>query len=432
MFTATALCRRLCCTASLLRASAGVGSRLHGTVTGFKHRRGYGFILAEGTVGSVSPNVDVSSLMTSYFFTRNSLLGGFYITEGERVAFDVEERHRRGRKEHAATAAYVPLEGEAALLDSVDPETVAATEKGDATEKALNLAVNIQMFDAKRKVESPVEPIALRGKLIRWDAATGSGVIGELDTEGRYHADAPKFAVSLDDTDLNSGVSLRVGRYVRFCLEKEDDKDGAGATAAAQELPVARRVILDYSMERRMAVVGRPLAPAGAKAGTVTASTRFEGVVKELNGQFGFIKDDLSNESIFFHVSNVAGKGVAPGERVTYLLRELTTGKHTGKKACFNVLRAGPRQPSSVAVADDDDDIDVFDVADDEDEDGWGATDEGRRSSSSSSTRSAGTPNRPSSRVAPLTGGTSGKKPRQGKRRNSDDADGADDFDLLL
>lgn len=359
-------------TNSTAAAPVAVFPRLHGTVTGYKHRRGYGFILAEGVVGeepaataggdaASSPPVDVSKLMTSYFFTRNALMGGFYITEGERVSFDVEERQSKGRLPKPGFEArqkpkFVAIEAEEHAPTAAAAAAPAAADGNEGG--VLNLAVRVQMLDLKTGCESPVEPIALRGKIVRWDAARGLGVIGELDTEGDYHADAPKFFVCLDDCDLIPGMELRSGRYVRFCVEKEDT--AAAATSADVEsssllssraemnssgLPVARRVAVDRSMENRLAVVGRPLAPAGAARGTVTACTRFYGTVRDMTAVFGFVQDELSGESIFFHISNARSKGLQAGDHVSYLLRELTHGRHTGKKASFDVRRE--RKPAA-------------------------------------------------------------------------------------
>jgi cold shock CspA family protein len=384
--------------------------RLHGTVTAFKHRRGYGFVLAEGVVpnsekptytsldalqaqkaaGEASMTATAAAnppasqhkeggegdgmLHKTYFFTRASLDGGFYVTEGERVTFWVEpvdpalgtERHLGAlpRYVRASTSAAAP-----ALTDEFSLDT---TEGGDggsggaagaaATDAPpLMRATGIRFYDLRTGGQSPIIPITLYGKVVEWDDATGQGVIAELDTHQQYHADAPRFPVSLEDMDLGLGSVMHTGRFVRFCIGPASGRKGSGAAGAgtgeedvdseagdaaaahadednADQL-VAQRVIIDFTLERRRGALGRPLVPSNAAPGTVTDQTRFAGVVREIRGnKFGFIMDDFSGESIFFHAVN-ARPNVREGDRVTYLLREVVRGKHEGKKACFDVRR---------------------------------------------------------------------------------------------
>ncbi|CAG9571307.1 conserved hypothetical protein [Leishmania major strain Friedlin] len=368
--------------------------RLHGTVTAFKHRRGYGFVLAEGVAASAPPlkhtyvaldthaaaarNNGVppareeacNELHKSFFFTRSALMGGFYVTEGERVSFAVVavppgkgiNRRVAGdspstRKDDGDHAALGGAETAEFLLGSpegeLEEDSSAATS--DTQSQLHRIAVSLRYYDAKTGKETPISPLTLYGKIVEWDAAAGVGVIAELDTRRQYHEDAPRFPFSLESVDLALGTELRSGRYVRFCLEPATHAQGgggedtaaavtptSGAEAAADvdedvEL-VAQRVIIDSSMERRKGVFGRPLVLADAAPGTMTSESRFSGVVREVKADhFGFIQDDLSGESIFFHLSNASSR-VKAGDRVTYLLREVEYGKHTGKKACFDVL----------------------------------------------------------------------------------------------
>ncbi|KPA77317.1 putative mitochondrial hypothetical protein [Leptomonas pyrrhocoris] len=393
--------------------------RLHGTVTAFKHRRGYGFVLAEGIVpsshkpvytsldalnqkattgsgdstaaaGSATTNNESTAeegtaaasqdemLPNAYFFTRSSLDGGFYVTEGERVSFAVEPRQPDlGTKRYLGAPAYNSAAGRAgpaaaALAEefSLHLAEAGATSAADASAAAphLLLAVAMRQYDDRSQTESPITPITLYGRVMEWDDVAGRGVIAELDMSQQYHADAPRFAVSIENVDLGRAMSLHAGRYVRFCLgpastsnksggpdAAEDGGEAAGAAAPTTadaaaaatttaggggDQLVAQRVIIDMALERRRGAFGRPLVPASAEPGTVTDQTRFSGIVRDIREKkFGFIIDDLSGESIFFHAVN-ARANVKEGDRVTYLLREVTRGKHVGKKACFDVTRA--------------------------------------------------------------------------------------------
>lgn len=324
--------------------------RMHGTVTAFKHRRGYGFVLGEGIVGgpvSASGIGATDRAQTSatpaaapdappFIFNRAALMGGFYITEGERIAFDVEQRPIGLQSLGASTDSFRVVDEN--LRDGTEAGLVA---KGDEETGKMSVAARIRMYDAKTQTERPIEPVTIRGRVVGWDAVTGTGTIGELDTKGEYHDDAPKFSVALDDFDLSPGTELRAGRYVRFCLEEDD---------AESDVRSARRVIIDRSMEQRHGVHGRPIIPSNTPRGQ-SSSTRFAGTITQLNERFGFVLDDYSNGSIFMHNSSVSEKGLQEGERVTYLLREVNMGKHAGKRACFDVRREGTEKTRSHAPA---------------------------------------------------------------------------------
>lgn len=402
--------------------------RLHGTVTAFKHRRGYGFVLAEGVVPNSHKTVymslealqrrslgddtaptttaaatatttvdeaasaageDATTMPTdehedmlhkSYFFTRSGLEGGFYVTEGERVSFSVSEiQPDLGTSRYLGAPAFHSAAGRAgaaaaALAEefSLDPAEESHSGSGDNSAAAAPHKVRaeaLRLYDQRTNVESPVTPITLYGKVVEWDDAKGEGVIAELDTERQFHDDAPRFPVSVEDLDLGSGTRMHAGRFVRFCLSpasasKSGDAAEAAVTPTGEGALVAQRVIIDITMERRRGAFGRPLVPATAQPGTVSDQTRFHGVVREIRaGRFGFVIDDLSGESIFFHAVN-ARANVREGDRVTYLLREIIQGKHAGKKACFDVSRApgkgGARRDESAHRAAEEDDIDLL------------------------------------------------------------------------
>ncbi|GET87144.1 hypothetical protein, conserved [Leishmania tarentolae] len=368
--------------------------RLHGTVTAFKHRRGYGFVLAEGIAASAPPSKHryvaleahaaaagndgaqaareeaCHNLHKSFFFTRSALLGGFYVTEGERVSFAVAPvPPRKGinrriaddssssRKDDGDHSSVVATESAEFSLDNPEGELEedSSAAKCHAQSQPHWTAVSLRYYDAATGKETPISPLTLYGKIVEWDVAEGVGMIAELDTRRQFHEDAPRFPFSLESVDLAFGTELRPGRYVRFCLEPSTPvHSGSGEDTASAAMPtggtesagdadeglelVAQRVIIDSTMERRKGVFGRPLVPADAAPGTVTSESRFCGVVREVRADhFGFIQDDLSGESIFFHISNTSSR-VKAGDRVTYLLREVGHGKHAGKKACYDVL----------------------------------------------------------------------------------------------
>lgn len=334
--------------------------RLHGTVTAFKHRRGYGFVLAEGVATPSKPRpphaahgkatyvplapaepttaaapseaaatatnaADVeAALHQTYFFRRADLNGGFYVTEGERVSFAVVPS-ADARAKRAAPTRSIAGDGAAdvfGLGDEAEPDPAGASTHCKAADVAY--------YDVKTGNETPITPITLRGVVVEYDAGDGHGVLAELDTRKQLHDDAPRFPFGMEQLDLGVGRDVSVGSYVRFCLEPAEES-GAGASRL-----VPNRITRDSRAEQRRGANGRPLVPAGAAPGSVTARTRFHGVVREVRTSFGFIVDDLSGESIFFHCSNAQSR-IRSGDRVTYLLRELVHGKHAGKKGCFDV-----------------------------------------------------------------------------------------------
>lgn len=327
---------------------AGKLTRLHGTVTAFKHRRGYGFITGEGVISGDASfilselkkrgegDVEGRDGYGQYFFNRRSLDGGFFVTEGERVSF------------------------------SVVPYNNSAGQGGSGGGGGHHFrAVSIRFYDRRTKKETLITPPTLRGVVVKWDKVQGHGVIGELDTEGKYHpALSPKFFFTVEEMDLAPGAEMREGRYVRFCVEDgAGDEEGAVESAEGQN---ASRVIIDASMERKKGALGNPMLPPGARESTgADVQSRFSGVVREVvssdggAARYGFVTDDLTGESIFFHGSD-AFKGVKNGDQVTYLLREMTIGKHQGKKACFNIRRHDTASRAAAGDSLSDDDFDLL------------------------------------------------------------------------
>ncbi|EPY30389.1 hypothetical protein AGDE_09468 [Angomonas deanei] len=263
--------------------------RLQGTVTGFKQRRGYGFILTEGI--AAKDVTEVPEMGKEFFFTRYALDGGHYVTEGERVSFTPTTTIRDG--------------------------------------KSLGMAKSIKYYNAITNEERSILPLSLEGKVVEWDPVEGTGVIVELDMKGRFHEDGPRFTVSLEELDLAPGAELYEGRYVRFC---------SSAAGAEGTLPVAQRVIVNRKAERERGAKGRPLVPQGADSDEVTDQTRLFGTVREIrDGKFGFIIDDLSGGSLFFPYTSKLRHARRGGRHGFLPPTRGGGGEHTGKPMCLNV-----------------------------------------------------------------------------------------------
>ncbi|ESL07374.1 hypothetical protein TRSC58_04936 [Trypanosoma rangeli SC58] len=317
-----------------------------GTVTSFMHRRGYGFLreveppaakkkgpckAAAATPASTdAPGSDVAS---TFFFPRSSLDGGFYLTEGQIVAFDVRVAQSSKKLNTRLTEANAALSADASLASASEDSSDEAVN-GERS-RQLSVAHRIRLYDALDGKEKSVTPIMLFGYVDSWDPLAGTGVIAELDLCGSLHDDAPRFTVSLEDLDLTAGSELRRGRYVRFCLE-------------AGDRTAARRVIVDRGAEKKHAV--RSEAATGDAAGA--PESRFYGTVREIvEGRFGFILLDNTGESVFFHLSNAEGDGIKQGDTVSFIMREVTQGKHAGKRTCVRVRRCTGRTSTMPAGA---------------------------------------------------------------------------------
>ncbi|EKF27547.1 hypothetical protein MOQ_008727 [Trypanosoma cruzi marinkellei] len=328
-------------------ATVQPAKRRIGTVVSFMHRRGYGFIRElesspakkkkaheAAAVAPADADAPGSSAITNFFFPRSSLDGGFYLSEGQTVAFDVRltepGKNLKARLAEAdissstASASSTPL-----CTDGTDVEV-----DGEGSKK-LTFAHRIRLYDARGGQEKPVTPIMLVGYVESWDQLAGKGVIAELDLSGRLNEDAPRFTVGLEDLDLAGHSELRRGRYVRFCLESGD------RTAA-------RRVIIDRGAERKHAAQ----LSAAAEDQVDGNEGRQYGTVREIvEGRFGFILLDDTGESVFFHMSNAEGGGVKQGDTVSFIMREVTQGKHAGKRTCLRVRRCTARNFTSSAGA---------------------------------------------------------------------------------
>ncbi|ORC86261.1 uncharacterized protein TM35_000291430 [Trypanosoma theileri] len=321
-----------------------VATRRVGTVMSFMHRRGYGFlretelstIKKEGLhASSTSTAADAirnkgsestgnNTAGVSFFFPRSSLDGGFYLTEGQTVSFDV-----RDIEPSQKLKARLASEKSSVVTTTTTTTSMESESEGS---KSLSVAHRIRLYDTVTGKEKPVTPITLYGYVENWDSLAGTGVIAELDLSGSLHDDAPRFTVSLEDLDLAGRAELRRGRYVRFCLE-------------AGDRTAARRVIIDRSAEQKHAAQRLP----NTAENSTDDEKRHYGTVREVvEGRFGFVVLDETGESIFFHMSN-AENGVKPGDTVSFALFEMTQGKHVGKRACVGVKRCLTKPPSSLS-----------------------------------------------------------------------------------
>lgn len=359
--------------------------RLHGTVTAFKHRRGYGFVIAEGytkrstallqerAAGKTKGSGETQEASTppaplsgsDFFFTRGALGGGFFVKEGDSVSFRVKTIQHDKSRSALATHRYVSRGGASSAPDR--SSSVGEEEEEDGLSSANNVeeeerggrkgnsysAIGLRRYDVKTGVESRVLPVTISGVVTAWDAVKGVGVISELDMEGNLHPDAPKFSVTLDEMDLSPVANapdshISTGRYVKFCVF-EDALDGEESLS---ERPRASRVIVDVGTERRLGKVGstgpsrQRRSTSSHNAGTSPASTLLlasqRGVIREVVEQkYGFVVDDATGESIFFHVSEMeetdAGAVPRPGDSVVYDLYNVHSGRHAGKKHCLHV-----------------------------------------------------------------------------------------------
>lgn len=379
--------------------------RLQGTVTAFKHRRGYGFVLAEGytkksweimkerlerdeageerrkpegpqTKAKMAKNgeqrrgdegvADPSLLPAGhdFFFTRGAMGGGFYITEGEHVSFRVKQLSEKDaagvgrRRRHR----YV---SRGQLSDDEDAGAGDGRQGGH-----LFSAIGLRRYDPETGEEGRILPVAIQGVVTAWDAVAGVGTISELDVDGNLHDDAPTFTVLLEDVDLSPVASspdsyIDKGRYVKFCVgstRSTADSDGAAEGADDKkkvkklERPRALRVILDINMERKCGVVRPPPGAADSSRSTASSSRRAgsashstsvlpqqRGVIREMvERKYGFVVDDATGESIFFHVSEMVPPPTAEslpqvGDCVTYDVETIHGGRHAGKKHCVRV-----------------------------------------------------------------------------------------------
>ncbi|KAG8346944.1 hypothetical protein TRVL_02219 [Trypanosoma vivax] len=314
-----------------LPTSSQTAQRHVGTVTSFMHRRGYGFIRgiefpSANPASALAQQTSITSEgdHANFFFHRSSLDGGFYVTEGQTVSFDVRTIQPGAQLNEQLARTHESVKG--------------------GPSKALSVAHRIRRFDVATGREGAITPITLQGCVESWDAISGTGVIAELDLNGMLHDDAPRFSVGLEDLDLVRHSDFRRGLYVRFCLEQGD------RTAA-------RRVIIDRAAELKHRTRSSSVSSSGrVLTDTSHSSTeRFHGTVREtVDGRFGFITVNETGNSVFFHMTNVAGWGdtskgddcgtVKPGDIVSFVVQDIKSGKHAGKKTCLDIRKCDAQQ----------------------------------------------------------------------------------------
>lgn len=361
--------------------------RLHGSVTAFKHRRGYGFVLAEGYTKrsmdlmaaqreaaavqteeekDASPSDDAATKTeeagpgSDFFFTRLALGGGFYVNEGDRVSFRVKRVSGDPAQQDGATHRYVSRsEG---YVSTPYVEDTSAPSKRRQGHKFT--AIGFRRYNSVNGEEERILPVGISGVMQRWDSTAGTGLIAELDVEGKHHAEAPTFVVNLEDVDLSPVPNapdgyMAEGRYVKFCLSPSADENEQQVPHGVE--PRAYRVIVDLAAERRHGVHRPPTTRrksfhSGSTA--VPSGPRLRGIVRELvERKYGFVLDDSTGESIFFHLSEVdpvvgADHPIRIGDCISYQLMEIAAGRHTGKKHCLRIRLAAddPELKASEAV----------------------------------------------------------------------------------
>lgn len=412
--------------------------RLQGVVTAFKHRRGYGFVLVEGYTRRSENIRDEKEKLNSkneeslpsglqeegqadsshrsivlpksrdFFFTRVSLGGGYFVNEGDRVSFRVKTYEKKGREDVKTPRHSYLSRGESlgALGNKTESEEIDGGDSLSHRGGPSFTAVGLRHYNAETGKESRVLPVTITGVITQWNPSTGTGIISELDVDGVLHADdAPKFEVTLENTDLSpvpESVDSFVaeGRYVKFCAsltssdECSPDSDSSSSNttqnlenpsnASVNALPKAYRVIIDVGAEKRHGVI--PKSPDGktglsykrpksSPSAEIIANQR--GVIREIvERKYAFVVDDASGESIFFHFSEME-QPVSPenlpqiGDSVIYDTKLLASGRHAGKKHCTRVrllseenvlssLEVGPnKQNSSVSASSKDASIDT-------------------------------------------------------------------------
>lgn len=392
--------------------------RLQGVVTAFKHRRGYGFVLAEGytqtstklleekqnSMGEGSSDKEdfrpgnekkrsehlaqeSSSKPKSndFFFTRAALGGGFFVREGDRVSFRVKPLAERDVEPKHVRHCYISRGG--GLITSGergDLEESDGRESASRKETHNFTAIGIRHYNAETGKESRVLPVSINGVVTQWSSSTGTGVISELDVDGKLHVDdAPKFEVRLENLDMSpipdcADSFLAVGRYVKFCtsvpsssvelrtpdassLDKQStesathsnkvEKDEKSSSPSCPALPQAYRVIIDIGAERRNGVIlKRPCETTVGSTGRQRSSSSSVGTLSNQRGvireiverKYAFVVDDASGESIFFHFSEMveplsANNLPRIGDSVMYDTELIPYGRHAGKMHCVRV-----------------------------------------------------------------------------------------------
>lgn len=336
--------------------------RIYGFVTGFKHRRGYGFVLAEGyTRRSLEVQKKRELEKTSknehrqatagffasskdFFFSRSALGDGFYVTEGDCVSFRVKVLEEAETKQKTSAPEYASR-GTSMSSDLEDDTAVNASRHG----KRKNfVALGLRRYDVASGGESRILPVSINGTVISWDEESGSGVIAELDLKGVLYDDAPKFRVLSSEVDLSPSPKsddsfLEKGRYVKFCFEnKESNAADDSKTNEEASLPLARRVIIDRTAEGQHGLVFKSkIQRPSFSSPPSSVLPEQRGVIREIiEDKYGFIVDDATGESLFFHLSEMNDSETAEphaGDTVVYDVETISRGRHSGKKQCSRI-----------------------------------------------------------------------------------------------
>lgn len=339
--------------------------RLQGVVTAFKHRRGYGFVLAEGYTkasaellkqqreamsqeggdsealetnrqakkSGASPHVGMPKPKSNdFFFTRVALGGGFFVREGDRVSFRVKPlsekdgESKRLRHSYVSRGESLSITGERADSEDADGREGCFRKGGHSF-----TAIGLRHYNPETGKESRILPVAICGVVTQWDPSTGIGIISELDVDGKLHVeDAPKFEVRLENIDISpvpdsSDSFLQEGRYVKFCTSIPSSSNEASPTASSRRssstgedlqrspstssnpLSQAYRVIIDIGTERRNGVVTtRPSERAGASHTRQRPSSSSFGLLAD---QRGVIREIVERKYAFV-VDDASGESI--------------------------------------------------------------------------------------------------------------------------
>ena len=214
-----------------------------------------------------------------FFTNRTSLGGGFFLNPGQAVSFE--------------------------------------EERSDPTKNPK--AINVKNADG-----TPIMPIEINGVVM--SKSGDGGVIQELDVKGNAHPDSPTFRFR--DEQVESLRNLYPGRFVRFAID---------ATTGEPYRIVERKLLRpDVSAspggDRRVA--------RNEQQQDATANSKMLlGTVREVRASHGFISSHASNESIFFHNSDVEGEPVSVGDQVAFAKTFDTSQQNAGKPRARQVRK---------------------------------------------------------------------------------------------
>lgn len=158
---------------------------------------------------------------------------------------------------------------------------------------------------------SLVRPRCLRGVVIEFNNILQTGIVAEVDLEGRLLMDvAPKYKFDAQDYECHHPLP-HVGMRVLFHKEANSTAVGGAVTQSA------RRVVLDYKPK---------------------AASPEHGVVREVLEHHGFVEQDGTHERIYFASSSLTDPNIRVGDRVAFkLMEEPPVSPSAGKKLAISL-----------------------------------------------------------------------------------------------